>query len=87
MTNYIMLICLYSNFVLFFALQGNSGLNVIFSAEDIVLQLEDGSNVTADYFQEHGFNTPVLIHEKTGLDLTVPPSNFTVYDVEQRIGE
>lgn len=57
-----------------------------FNAEDIVLQLEDGSNVTADYFQEHGFNTPVLIHEKTGLDLTVPPSNFTVYDVEQRIG-
>ena len=38
------------------------------------------------HFYRHGFNTPVLIKEKSGLGLTVPDPDFTVTDVKNLVG-
>ena len=47
------------------------------NAEDVTIQFENGSRLTADYFQDNAFEYPILVYEKTGLNLVVPPSNFT----------
>ena len=39
------------------------------------------------YFQKYGFATPMLCKEKTGLDMRVPPSSFTVTDVKACVGK
>lgn len=39
------------------------------------------------YLQRHGFNTPILFKEKTGLGLQVPSQTFTVSDVRTCVGE
>ncbi|XP_046682822.1 jmjC domain-containing histone demethylation protein 1 isoform X2 [Homalodisca vitripennis] len=45
-----------------------------------------GSDLTLAYLQRHGFNTPLLFKEKTGLGLQVPSQNFTVNDVRVCVG-
>ena len=49
--------------------------------------LENGSEICGDYFNDTGFNRPIVIKEKTGLGVKVPPPNFTIYDVEQKVGK
>ena len=49
--------------------------------------LNDGMSFDVNYLQQHGFDVPIFVKEKTGLGLVVPPSNFTVYDVEKRVGK
>ena len=34
----------------------------------------------------HGFNTPILVKEKSGLGISVPDSDFTVSDVKNYVG-
>lgn len=46
----------------------------------------NGSDLTITYLQRHGFSTPLLFKEKTGLGLHVPSSNFTVNDVRTCVG-
>ena len=53
---------------------------------EVVLHVK-GSEVTLDYFEEHGFGTPLLVEQKDGLGMKVPPSDFTVADVERCVGE
>lgn len=38
------------------------------------------------FFQQYGFNIPLLVKEKTGLGLQVPSSNFTINDVRMCVG-
>lgn len=38
------------------------------------------------FFQQYGFNIPLLIKEKTGLGVQVPSSNFTINDVRMCVG-
>ncbi len=45
-----------------------------------------GDEVTIAYFQRSGFATPILVKEKTGLQMTVPDSSFTVTDVKNAVG-
>ncbi|XP_044009795.1 histone lysine demethylase PHF8-like isoform X1 [Aphidius gifuensis] len=45
-----------------------------------------GQQLTLEYLQTNGFETPIIIDEKDGLDMTLPSSNFSVYDVESYIG-
>ncbi|XP_026462710.1 jmjC domain-containing histone demethylation protein 1-like [Ctenocephalides felis] len=45
-----------------------------------------GSDLTVEYLQRHGFNTPLLFREKTGLGLRVPTKNFTINDVRMCVG-
>ena len=46
-----------------------------------------GDEITLDYFERHGFNFPIVVNDKRGLDVVLPPSNFTVQDVERLVGE
>ncbi|KAK3927362.1 JmjC domain-containing histone demethylation protein 1 [Frankliniella fusca] len=45
-----------------------------------------GKEFTVQYLQRHGFNTPVLFKEKSGLGMTVPSKNFTINDVRSCVG-
>lgn len=45
-----------------------------------------GQQLTETFLKTHGFNRPFVIDSKDGLDLTIPPENFSVYDVEQFVG-
>ncbi|XP_012280694.1 lysine-specific demethylase 7A isoform X2 [Orussus abietinus] len=54
-------------------------------ADEVVKQVR-GQQLTLQYLQTHGFETPIIINGRDGLDMTVPPSNFSVYDVESYIG-
>ncbi|KAL1123648.1 hypothetical protein AAG570_002724 [Ranatra chinensis] len=45
-----------------------------------------GSDFTVGYLQRHGFNTPLLFKEKTGLGLHVPSQNFSINDVRTCVG-
>lgn len=45
-----------------------------------------GHLLDKDYIEQNGFNTPILIKDCAGLDLKVPPSDFTVNDVELAVG-
>ena len=38
------------------------------------------------FFQQYGFNIPLLIKEKSGLGLQVPSSNFSINDVRMCVG-
>ena len=58
----------------------------VFSAKEIIMQLDDGATLTPTFLQQNGFNIPILILEKTKLGLKVPPNNFTIYDVEMKVG-
>ncbi|XP_065674311.1 lysine-specific demethylase 7B isoform X5 [Hydra vulgaris] len=54
--------------------------------KNVIRFLNNGNSFDVNYLQQHGFDVPILVKEKTGLGLVVPPSNFTVYDVEKRVG-
>ena len=45
-----------------------------------------GSQLTLDYFETNGLDLPILVEKKEGLGLTVPPSNFSIQDVENYVG-
>jgi len=45
-----------------------------------------GSELTIEYLQRKGFLLPIFISEKTGLQLNVPDSSFSVADVRSLIG-
>lgn len=46
-----------------------------------------GELVTTRYLERHGFNYPIAITEMEGLGLKLPPSTFSVKDVEQYVGK
>jgi len=46
-----------------------------------------GYDVNKDYFDQHGFPAPILVVKKEGLGLVVPPSSFTIQDVEDLVGK
>ncbi|KAF4518543.1 hypothetical protein B566_EDAN004287 [Ephemera danica] len=72
------------------------GLNASFDLEDrltsprfeqcSVVKEMVGSELTVAYLQRHGFSTPILFKEKTGLGLCVPSDRFTVNDVRMCVG-
>ncbi|XP_026182522.1 lysine-specific demethylase 7A [Mastacembelus armatus] len=55
------------------------------SADEILLRMK-GEHVTPRYLERHGFNYPIMITEMEGLGLKLPPSTFSVKDVEQYVG-
>ncbi|XP_076641977.1 histone lysine demethylase PHF8 isoform X2 [Halictus rubicundus] len=54
-------------------------------ADEIVKHVR-GQQLTLQYLQTNGFENPIIIDGKDGLDMVVPPPNFSVYDVESYIG-
>ena len=57
------------------------------SAGDGVLLHLKGSEVTVNYFECNGFKNPILVEQKEGLGLRVPPPDFRISDVERYVGE
>ncbi|XP_063607384.1 lysine-specific demethylase phf2-like isoform X1 [Penaeus indicus] len=55
------------------------------SSEDIVHRLR-GQQLTLPYIINNGFNKPILVEDKNGLDLIVPHDSFNVLDVENYVG-
>lgn len=45
-----------------------------------------GHVVRKEYFDEHGFDSPILVNRIDGLGIRVPPPNFTILDVENYVG-
>jgi len=45
-----------------------------------------GYELTEDYLVENGFRRPIIVRCKDGLDLRVPPENFSVQDVKDHVG-
>ncbi|XP_041347850.1 histone lysine demethylase PHF8-like isoform X2 [Gigantopelta aegis] len=54
--------------------------------DDIPITRLHGSQLTIDYFENNGLEVPILVEKKEGLGLTVPPSNFSIQDVENHVG-
>ena len=55
------------------------------SADEVVLR-PHGSDITPDWFVSNGFNKPMIVNDPTGLDIKVPPPDFTIMDVERYVG-
>ena len=56
------------------------------AGDDVLLRLK-GSEVTINYFEQNGFKKPIIVEQKDGLGLRVPPPDFRISDVEQYVGE
>ena len=56
------------------------------SADDIVLKIH-GTKLTLDFLEQHGFSQPMIVKQKEGLGLRVPPPEFRISDVERYVGE
>ncbi|XP_033018237.1 LOW QUALITY PROTEIN: lysine-specific demethylase 7A [Lacerta agilis] len=55
------------------------------SADDIILKMH-GSQLTQRYLEKHGFDVPIMVPKLDGLGLRLPPSTFSVLDVERYVG-
>ncbi|XP_044297251.1 lysine-specific demethylase 7A isoform X3 [Varanus komodoensis] len=55
------------------------------SADEIILKMH-GSQLTQRYLEKHGFDVPIMIPKLDGLGLRLPPSTFSVLDVERYVG-
>lgn len=55
-------------------------------ADEIPVLRKRGYEVNVELLEETGFSVPILVDCKDGLDLRVPPPNFTVQDVENYVG-
>lgn len=55
------------------------------SADEVLLK-PTGAQLTVEFLEEHSFSVPVMVLRRDGLGMTLPPSSFTVSDVEHYIG-
>ncbi|XP_041694123.2 lysine-specific demethylase 7B-like isoform X1 [Coregonus clupeaformis] len=55
------------------------------SAAEILVQMQ-GHQVTHKYLEKQGFSYPIAVPELVGLGLKLPPSSFSVRDVEEYVG-
>ena len=66
---------------------GTGYVQSIHSADKIPIRRLHGSQLTPDYFDSEGFDVPLLCEKKDGLGLAMPPTSFSIHDVEQLVGE
>lgn len=57
-----------------------------FSADEILLK-PSGVQLTVEFLEEHSFSVPVMVLRRDGLGMTLPPSSFSVSDIEHYIGK
>lgn len=56
------------------------------SGDEVVKRLS-GPEVTPEYFNENGFDAPILVEKKDGLGLRVPPPDISIEEIERRVGK
>lgn len=57
-----------------------------FASEGEVVVHMRGQQLTETLLQQQGFNSPIVIDGKDGLDMTIPTDTFSLYDVESYVG-
>ncbi|XP_061494789.1 lysine-specific demethylase 7A isoform X2 [Rhineura floridana] len=55
------------------------------SADEVILKMH-GSQLTQRYLEKHGFDVPIMVPKLDGLGLRLPPSTFSILDVERYVG-
>nr|XP_056706213.1 histone lysine demethylase PHF8 [Euleptes europaea] len=55
------------------------------SADEVILK-PSGAQLTVEFLEENSFSVPILVLKKDGLGMTLPPSSFSVRDVEHHVG-
>lgn len=58
-----------------------------FSADEIPILRVKGDDLTPKFLEENGFDVPILVEKKDGLDIIVPPPNFSIQDIENMVGK
>ena len=58
-----------------------------FSSSDDITMKVSGKQLTLPYLNQTGFNQPILVTDKEGLGITVPPPGYGVHDVSQAMGQ
>ena len=58
-----------------------------FSNSDDITMKVSGKQLTLPYLNQTGFNQPILVADKEGLGITVPPPGYGVHDVSQAMGQ
>ena len=58
----------------------------MFSADPLVIRMR-GQQLTLPHLHQNGFDHPIMIEDKEGLEMTVPPSEFTVTDIGNLVGK
>lgn len=61
--------------------------NLFASSGDEIIKRMNGSDITKEYFHQHGFTVPILVEKKEGLGMILPPPSFSVEDVEKKVGK
>ncbi|XP_074644108.1 histone lysine demethylase PHF8-like [Tubulanus polymorphus] len=56
------------------------------SADEIPLLRVPGHQLTVEYMKKTQFERPILIEKKDGLGMIVPPTSFSIQDVENHVG-
>lgn len=57
-----------------------------FASENELVKHMHGHELTEAVLVTHGFEVPVVINSKEGLDIVLPPEDFSLFDVESHIG-
>ncbi|XP_051548970.1 lysine-specific demethylase 7B-like isoform X4 [Myxocyprinus asiaticus] len=57
-----------------------------FPSGDEILERMQGSQVTQQYLERHGFRYPIAVSKMEGLGLRLPPPDFSIKDVERYVG-
>lgn len=60
---------------------------LFYNSADEVLLKPSGAQLTVEFLEEHSFSVPVMVLRRDGLGMTLPPSSFSVSDVENYIGK
>ncbi|KAL4656720.1 lysine-specific demethylase 7B-like isoform X1 [Arapaima gigas] len=55
------------------------------SADEILVRMQ-GHHVTPRYLEKHGFQSPIMVPQLDGLGLKLPPTSFSVKNVEYYVG-
>jgi hypothetical protein len=57
-----------------------------FPSSEAIMRYPKGAELTPDWFAVNGFDYPLMVESIEGLKLTVPPTHFTIQDVERYVG-
>ena len=60
---------------------------LFYSADEIPILRVKGDDLTPKFLEENGFDVPVLVEKKDGLDIVVPPPDFSIQDIENMVGK
>ena len=57
-----------------------------FSCESVITRLK-GNQVTVEYLTKNGFNKPILVTNRDGLDLALPSRSISLTEIGDLVGE